>query len=184
MRIDSLRNQLKSTIDLLETVAVELDDLHVLAYDRATAAEEAHVAGGSRDYALDTHGDRRARDALRHLAERTVDACGLISYAANEAGRLLQGEDTGRRTGPRTATAIEIAEQIAAQGRRIARGEYVSHRRLPQPASTLAWSKLVAAKETAERENTRLARQVSELTDQVARLEGYLDGRERRDLAS
>jgi hypothetical protein len=131
-RIDSLRSQLAATIDLLQTVGEELEDLHALAYDRPRLAQE-RTNGGMRDYALDTHGDPRARDAYRALGGASTKACESLAIAAHETIRLLrEGTPTGIRT-RRHATAAEIATAIAAQGRRIARGEYTPIRRLPQP---------------------------------------------------
>ena len=132
VRLDTLRNQLAATIDLLHMVGQELDDLHVLAYERATAATEAKVSGGTPDYALDTHGDPKARDAYRRLGEVTSEACRDLAQTSHEALSLLRtGPSPGR--GGRRIQLAALGDALDAQARRIARGEYTPIRRGPQP---------------------------------------------------
>jgi len=171
VRVDSLRNTLAATIGLLEAVGQEAEDLHVLAYDRKTAAEEAHVAGGSRDYALDTHGDPRAREAFRDLGDQAVKACQILGASAERANRLLRASDDGERlAGKRTTAAVVLADAIAAQARRIADGTFVPVRRLPQPDQGKAWSTLVKSKEHLDDENRRLRNENDRLRAEVERL--------------
>lgn len=157
IRVDTLRNTIAATIELLVAVGQEADDLHVLAYDRKTAAEEAHVAGGSRDYALDTHGDPRAREAFRDLGDQAVKACQILGASAGRANRLLRASDDAKRpAGKRTTSAVVLADSIAAQARRIADGSFVPIRRLPQPEQGKAWATLVKSKEHLDSENRQL----------------------------
>lgn len=133
-RIDTLRNQLHATIELLTMLAEELDDLHVLAYERHTARQDvAAVNGGATDYALDTHGNPRARQAYRDLALAAVHVCKHIATTTHDAITVLRDHDHQRPKTPRTIRAEELAEAIDAQARRAERGEYTPVRREPQP---------------------------------------------------
>lgn len=163
MRIDTARNQVGDARELLNRVLVELDDLHVLAYERLTASEDrVHVRGGSRDYALDTHGDPRVRDAYRvfsdaigHAAQDITDAAlGLLKH-------LSVGETAALRT-PRTVTAAEHALLIAARGRRISRGEYAPRRNEHQAGTDEALQASAAEVMRLEREVARLERRLWE----------------------
>lgn len=142
-RMDTVRNRVNGALALLRVVADELEDLHVLAYERARAVSEAKVSGGTRDYALDTHGDPRARDAYRHLSrvmtgwrdadgERHEGVCDMIDDAANEVITILRqaghGEKGSGRIGP-----VEMAALLQSQARRTKRGEYSPVAFVPQP---------------------------------------------------
>lgn len=134
-RIDTLRRQLTETAELLTTTARILETLHELAYDRASADEQIRVAGGQPDYALDRHGDPRARAAYAALGHM-IDH--LARYTAEHAGPALAlvnvaDNGTGRRH-PATVTALEHARLLEAQAARIARGEFDPGRALPQAA--------------------------------------------------
>lgn len=133
-RIDTVRNRADATRQLLGTIIDELDDLHVLAYDRVTAARELAVKGGERDWALDTHGDPRARAAYRQLAESTIGACTNLAEASHNAIALLRASNPGDT--PRTRRIIatdELIEALCAQARRDERHDYTPHRAQPQP---------------------------------------------------
>lgn len=135
VRIDTLRNRISKAMDLLQTVHDELEDLHVLAYDRPAAKERAHVHGGQADYALDTHGDPKARDAYRWLSELVVLVADTLIDAGQEAvGVLREGEprQSSRRDKSADVTRAEFAEALKAQERRLQRGEYSPVRRFPQ----------------------------------------------------
>ncbi len=131
LRIDKLRNQFTATHGRLQLAEAEIEDLYVLAYDRP-AAKEQRVNGGERDYALDTHGDPRARQLLRDGAS-ILDATMADISAWCDAVRafMADGEIAARRK-PFTVTANETADAIAAQSRRRRRGEYTPRRTYPQ----------------------------------------------------
>lgn len=136
-RIDSMRNRLTATRTLLGNALEFIEDLHALAYDRATAAERQTVRGGERDWALDTHGDPRARRAYTALAEAASSACSNLAIAADDASRILTegGQvDTTRGRGTPIPTE-DLAQQLALQARRAARGDYTPVRTRPQPAA-------------------------------------------------
>jgi hypothetical protein len=134
LRIDTFRRQLAGTIGLLELVRSQLDDLHALAYDRPRAAAEAPVRGGTRDYALDTHGDARARDLWKTLALRVTDATEDLTVVLHDtAGYLSAGSSGARRDRTADAPAGEIHAAIAAQARRRARGDYTPAATVAQP---------------------------------------------------
>lgn len=138
-RIDTFRSQIAGTIALLENVIAEADDLHLLGYERqAAAADRVHVRGGDRDFALDTHGDKRARDAYRELADVVLESVETIAESAHDALRFLRVSGVGTRRTPRQVSALELAEQIGNQARRIVRGEYTPVRRHPQPDTNAA----------------------------------------------
>lgn len=134
-RIDTLRNRITATRELLTTIHDELEDLHVLAYDRQAAAAEAPVRGGQRDWALDTHGNPHARTAYRALAEATINACAQLAEASHNAIRILRDHQPGDT--PRTRRLIttdELVTALAAQARRQTnRTSYQATRAIPQP---------------------------------------------------
>lgn len=132
-RIDTVTNRVAATRSLLELVEPELRDLHILAYDRYVAHREVMVKGGDKDYALDNHGDQRARDAYRALSTATGDACTLLAEAAHDAIALLRERTTLGRVGRLYIDTVELAVAIEAQARRAARAEYTPIRREPQP---------------------------------------------------
>jgi hypothetical protein len=137
-RIDTMRNRIDATISLLAMARDELEDLHVLAYERHTAASDAKVSGGARDYALDTHGDLRARDAYRRLGDAIVGGpglvgvCDLLAGAAHDMTRVLRVGQIGRNPS-RRVSALELAEALEAQAIRVKRGEYTPVRVEKQP---------------------------------------------------
>lgn len=134
-RIDTLRRQLTETATLLGTTARILETLHELAYDRASADEQIRVAGGQPDYALDRHGDPRARAAYTRLGHLVNHVTTYIAENAGPALELVNAADdsTGRRH-PMSITALEHAQLLEAQAGRIARGEFNPGRALPQAA--------------------------------------------------
>lgn len=132
-RLDTMRNRIAATRDLLTMIGEELEDLHVLAYDRPSAVDEAKVAGGSANYYLDTHGDKRARDAYRNLWTSLDNICTTIDGASNIALNLLRKGDTPTNQGPRTVHLSELGDLIAAQARRAKSDGYSPVRRGPQP---------------------------------------------------
>jgi hypothetical protein len=174
VRIDTLRNRIAGTRQLLEMLAEELDDLHLLAYERPAAKDEAHVAGGSRDYALDTHGDPQCRAAYRRLGDVTADACARIDASITDALQLLRQGSPPTRTG-RRLHLVELGEAIAAQTRRAARGDYTAVRRGPQPDERRALADVVDDRD-------RLTRELAAAHKEIARL--TIERRSRRDRPS
>ena len=124
-RIDTLRRQLTETAELLTTTARILDTLHEIAYDRAAASERLRVAGGQPDYALDRHGDPRARSAYVRLGRMIDHVCNYVGDHAHGALELVnEADDPGGDRHPMAITALEHAIALEAQARRIARGEF------------------------------------------------------------
>lgn len=133
-RIDTMRNTIAGTVELLLMAYEELEDLHVLSYDRPSAVEEAKVAGGSSHHYLDTHGDQQARDAYRDLWRALDGTCIHVSERCNNALNTLRaGKSPAVRRAPRHLRLTELGEAIAAQAERTRRGEYSPVRRGPQP---------------------------------------------------
>lgn len=173
-RIDNLRNRLDSTRELLAIVAEETDDLHVLAYNRAAAQREAVVAGGQPDYALDTHGDQRARRAYRGLGLAAIDAVEILAAASHNAFRLLRtGSEDRPRIGRRMIEIEELAAGIEAQARRVIRGEYAPVRREPQPEAEQAHTVV----DRLRRERDQARTEVQRLTITIERLNADLQER-------
>lgn len=174
IRIDSARNRIAATIDLLTKAGVELEDLHVLAYDRRVAAEErvGHDGGArARDYCLDTHGDSNAREAYRSLTDAVDDSCAALAAAGHDVLRILRADGSRRgRIGPRTATALEIAELIANQADRIRRGEYTPIRGLPQPSRDHALRQSEKARHEAEQRAGELQRKLDKARQEISNL--------------
>lgn len=123
--IRSVHNRLDATTQLLDLVRTQLDELHALGNDRPRAAERLNVLGGSRDYALDSHGDPRARELYRQVALELLALIELTTVASHTMHSWLRtGEiDTTTRRGTQIVTGDEFLEALAAQSRRIDRGE-------------------------------------------------------------
>jgi len=165
-RIDTIRNRITTTRDLLTAIHNELEDLHVLAYDRKVAAAEAPVRGGQPDWALDTHGDPHARSAYRALAEATLNACAQLTEASHNAIRILRDHQPGDT--PRTRRLIttdELVTALAAQARRQTnRTSYQAIPAVPQPEH----AEVLRAAERIIRERDRLAAEVDKLRARLA----------------
>lgn len=133
-RIDTVRRNIATTRDLLDLVARELDDLHALAYDKPRGAgDRPNVRGGARDYALDRHGDPRARELLKDLVTNLDAVLAALHDTALQARAFMRDGSVGRRVQVRRVSQTELKGLIAAQERRRARGEYSPHRTYPQP---------------------------------------------------
>ena len=172
VRIDTLRNRVAGMTDLLAQVLAELEDIHVLAYERTRAADAQRVNGGQPDYALDTHGNPAARDAYRQLSDTIVRHCDELTIACHDALKQLRVGDSPIPGKRRTITAAELADALASRARRVARGEYEPIRRQPQPdvpaAITAAKAdirRLELALETATRERDAARRDLAATRD-------------------
>src|SRR5690606_5126509 len=66
-RIDTVRNRISATRQLLAAIHAELEDVHALPYDRRVAAAAAPVRGSQCDWALYTHVSPNAQAAYRAL---------------------------------------------------------------------------------------------------------------------
>lgn len=133
-RIDTFRNLIASLVDKLQELDPDIADLHDLAYNRHRAANEAKVKGGTRDYALDTHGDLRARDLYTKTAARLVGLGREAEKDLKDIRRYLNATDRAIRL-DHTAdvTATEFDQAHNARTRRLARGERHPHLLVSQP---------------------------------------------------
>lgn len=157
-RIDAVRAEIRDTVRLLQAFGDQLDDLHVLAYNRHRAAKEAKVRGGSRDYALDNHGDPEAR-RLYDQAARDLHATlnRLVGTMKETRGYLTaKGSHATRRDSSADASAIEVLGSIAAQARRRKRGDYTPAPLVDQPQvhTEFDWHTEVEALRSAVRKVT------------------------------
>lgn len=168
-RIDTVRNQLTAAGMLIDKTLQVLELLHDQAYSRhSRGGEQPVVAGGGRDYALDTHGDPRARAAYRVLAEAVGPMVGPPTIACHQALTALNdGETAGtNRMHPATIGVAELAVALDAQRRRIAQGD-ARVRQLPQP-------KLAKAKRAEASEVAQLRLDKRQLQEEVDRLKTKL----------
>ena len=163
MRIDTARNQLAATRALLDRALDQMEDLHVLAYDRQVAVDEAKVSGGWRDYALDTHGDIRAREAYWRFSDALSDTCGTLAGAAHDVLRILSVAAPATR-GPRTTSALEHAFLLEAKARRVQRGEYQPAPMYPQSGIDEAIAASTQDVKRLERMNNRLLKALAQST--------------------
>lgn len=166
-RIDTLRNQTQATATLLDDISNLVHLLHDLAYSRSTAAERIRVRGGQPDYALDTHGDPKARAAYRRLG-RTIDhACAQLATACHDTLRILNdgGQPGTNRHHPATIDVVEHVLAIDAQHRRIQAGE-PDIRTRPQPRQAGTETAMAQRIRRLEADNTRLRRRLKTLGGQ------------------
>lgn len=134
-RIDTFRNVLDSVQTLLCELRPNIEDIHTLAYDRPKAEMQSRVAGGTRDYALDTHGDMRARTLYIEVAARLVGLGRAAEQDLKQLRRFLN-QDGGpplRRDGSADVDAVEFTQAAYARERRLARQEHHPHRLVAQP---------------------------------------------------
>lgn len=166
-----MRNRLAATRELLSLAERELEDLHILAYERARAASDAKVSGGTRDYALDTHGDVKAREAYTRLGDvivggpGVVGVCDLLAGAAHDMIRILRVGESNSRSPSIRVSALELAEALEAQAARIAQGMYTPVRKEHQPGQ----KKINRAVTELREERDRLATQNGRLKTRLAR---------------
>lgn len=156
-RIDSVRSEIREAMDLLIVLGDQLDDLHVLAYNRHRAAHEAKVRGGSRDYALDNHGDLTARRLYSDVAKQLHTTISDLTASIKDIrGYLTSGGGTTRRDPTADATVDDVLEALDAQARRRQRGEYQPARLVDQPPvfSQTEWRKECEALRSAVRKVT------------------------------
>lgn len=132
-RIDTFRRTMLAVVDLIAELGPDVEDVHDLAYNRNRAANQAKVSGGSRDYALDTHGDMEAR---RLYTEVAAELIGLGRAAESALRRLrthLNSEERAiRYDGSANVSATELLQARAARARREARGERHPHRNVAE----------------------------------------------------
>lgn len=137
IRIDTFRNRLAGTRGLLALTEQHLDDLYVLAYDRHRAGQAQRVAGGERDYALDTHGDPKARELWQRTALKVLDAAEDLTVVLHEVTNYFNpGRISTRRDSTADAPISELIEAMAARQRRRDRGEYQPATLIDQPTPT------------------------------------------------
>lgn len=157
-RIDAVRTEIRHTVELLHLLGDQLDDLHILAYNRHRASERIKVRGGDHDYALDNHGDKRARDLYIKVAEELRSAMNDLTGSIKEVrGYLTAGGAAGRRDGSADCTTDEVIAALDALGRRRRRGEYEPAPLVAQPdvRSQTEWRIECEALRSAVRKVTR-----------------------------
>lgn len=157
-RIDTFRNDIADAIKLLRFLSDQVEDVHVLATNRHKAAASDRVRGGSRDYALDSHGDSDARELYTDAAKlvnRMVDDI-RDQDTALRAYLTTAGKADKTRTAARTS-ADEVLAAIDARRRRKARGEYEPVPLAKQPTVIPAqdWRTEVEVLRSAVRKVTR-----------------------------
>lgn len=171
-RIDTIHNRITAAVKVVAMAEEEIDDLHILAYERHTARRELAVAGGQPDYALDTNGDMRARDAYRQLGLATLDALEILEQAATDTIRVLRDGQRSQRRSRRMINLEELAAAIEARARRAARDEdYTPVRREPQPDADNVMTQLRKDRDKARAEANGLHKLVERLMKRIERME-------------
>lgn len=115
--------RLKATTTLLTVAGERLGHLHELAYDRTKAAERVPVRGGSRDYALDTNGDPKARELYRQVMLELLTVMEFCTLASHDMVKFIQGGEVTHRRLQGSATNREVLDALAYGQRRAERGE-------------------------------------------------------------
>jgi len=186
-RIDTLRNHLSSTKDLIDTATAVLETLHELAYNRQTAGERERVSESAPEgYYLDTHGDLRARAAYAALARHLDAACSQISGAARDAVQRVSGVDESGedRRAPVSIEVVEHLHALDAQSRRQARGEFDAGRTVAQPTRAgtdrTAARKIRSLEADIARRDRKDQRTIRRLEAQVRRKDQALELRDRQ----
>lgn len=127
-RIDTLRREIGDAIELLRYLAANAEDLHSLAYERHKGAITERTRGGSRDYALDTHGNPDARTLYAKTASTIIDMIsrrgGVVELYEETRTFLTTGAASNKLDPSAAASADEVIAQVKARRRRLARGEY------------------------------------------------------------
>lgn len=129
-RIDTVRREVKDAIDLLGYLAANLEDLHELAYTRRRSGTTDRVRGGDRDYALDNHGNPKARELYDKVARLVLDmADDVVDLQRDVRAFLTSHDETDRpiRSLAASVSADEVVDAMRARRRRVARGEYEPH---------------------------------------------------------
>jgi hypothetical protein len=168
-RLDTLRHTALDTIKLLRMVYEEAEDLHVLAYDRPSAVEEAKVSGGSPNYALDTHGDLDARKAYKELWDRLDGTCIALNEASNKALNTLRAGRAPAKKGPRHLRLLELSEAIAHQAARTLAGDYTPVRRGLQPDYGKALDEMTKNRDALQRKLDEVTKDRDRLKTQQQR---------------
>lgn len=137
-RIDTIRREINDAQTVLGYLAANLEDLHALAYEKHHAGQAERTRGGQRDYALDNHGDPKARALYETIAKAIIGLVsgqtlparkewsrldGLVQLEQQTRGFLTHGKNDPTKIAAVTQ-ADEVVRQIVARRRRIARGEY------------------------------------------------------------
>lgn len=133
-RIDTFRREVRDAGDLLRFLAQNVDTLHDLAYSRHRNPTADRVRGGQRDYALDTHGDPKARELYADSAKTVLALVDRLVTVEAEVRSFLTAGTAGGSVDLNAGTSTdEVVRQIAARRRRVARGEYEPHPIAKQP---------------------------------------------------
>lgn len=134
-RIDTFRNTLDAVSELIAELRPDIEDVYELAHNRPKAAAEARVSGGSRDYALDTHGDMHARELYTKVAAEMVGLARGAEKSMRALRRYLNRDDGRplRLDGSADVSAEEFAQARYARQRRTSRGEHHPHVVVAQP---------------------------------------------------
>lgn len=139
-RIDGVRNELGLALKTLQMVKDNLEDLHVLAYDRASARNALELLTHSKraGYSLDTHGLLEAR---RLYASVLVDVRRFIANCLGSADDMRDFLNNVKPFDPTVtprdkrgdASTDEKIAALEAQGKRVLGGLYTPARVVTQP---------------------------------------------------
>ncbi|MGH9281641.1 MAG: hypothetical protein ACRD0S_01755 [Acidimicrobiales bacterium] len=129
--VDVLRARLEAIAGAAAALAAQIEDLHVVAYERQ-ARDEVKVAG-SAGGGIDTVGDQRARSLWRRLdVELQAIEIGLVGLE-RAAGNLLCEGPSALQTRGSMVSPGEFARAVLKQRERRESGDYTPHRTEDQP---------------------------------------------------
>lgn len=157
-RIDTFRREASDAVSLLRWLSSQIADLHDLAYIRHSNGAGERTHGGSRDWALDTHGDPIARDLYRDAATKVIDLVDELIDTEKAVRSYLTKRGSNSTGDPAAGTTTdEVIRQIKARRRRMARGEYEPMPIAQQPIvmPTQDWQTEVEVLRSAVRKITR-----------------------------
>lgn len=124
-RIDTLLNTLDAVAVLLREVRPHLVDVHDLAQNRARAVDERERHGRTQDYALDNHGDPKAREVYVAVAVGLVELGRETEKDLKVLRKFLNKGTRSRRLASTTeVTAAEFDQAFTARQQRKDRGEH------------------------------------------------------------
>lgn len=113
-------------------LALQLEDLHALAYDKATRDSEKVATGGERPAGVENVGDERARDVWRRLGRIPFLEKELLALE-RAAGNLLSEGASPSATRGSLISRGELSLALRRQRQRQRLGEYTPKRNEDQP---------------------------------------------------
>lgn len=128
--VDVVVQRLASLSRTAQALALVVEDLYVVAYDRVVT-DDVKVRGA--EPADPITGNPVARRLFFRLAVRARQGDDILLGLAAAIGNVLNAGAANPDLFGSFVSPADFARALRAQRRRIERGEYVPHRNLPQP---------------------------------------------------